>query len=89
MQCIVLQGTHRSARRMRLSLDTYFTLLPVYYLYVLFDEISYQTRFCLQILYPAILFTKLMRFLNCGSFIVDILLPGTMKVNNIVSFPAT
>ena len=46
----------------------------------MFVEISYQARFCLQISYPAIWFTMLMWFFNCGSFIVHALLPGTSKV---------
>ena len=56
--------------------------------YTVFVESSYQSRFCLQISYPAILFTMLMRFLNCGSSIFHILLPGTSKSVHIVSFPA-
>ena len=61
------------------SLDTYFNLSPIYHFYVLFIEISHQASFCLQISYPAILFTVLMGFLNHGSFIVHVLLPGTSK----------
>ena len=60
------------------SLDTYFNLLPIYHLYVLFVKISYQTRFCLQI-YPAILFTMLMGFSTRGSYVLHVLLPGTSK----------
>ena len=52
MQCIVLLETHRSARRMRVILDTYFIPSPIYQLYVKLLEISYQARFCLQISYP-------------------------------------
>ena len=62
------------------SLDTYFNLSPIYHLYVLSVKIAYQTRFCLQISYPAILFT--MGFLNPGSFIVHALRPGTNKQTN-------
>ena len=50
-----------------------FIILP----YVLFVKISYQARFCLQISYHASLFTMLIGFLNCGSFIIRALLPGT------------
>ena len=42
--------------------DTYFNLFPIYQLYVLFVEIPYQARFCLQKSYPAILFTMLIEF---------------------------
>ena len=49
-------------------------------LYVLFVEISHQAQFCLQISHPTILFTMLMGFLNCCSFIIHALLPGTSKV---------
>ena len=69
-ELIVLQGT------CIWSLDTYFNLLPIYHLYVCLFFISYQARVCLQISYPAILFTMLLGFLNCGSFIVRALLPG-------------
>ena len=78
-QCIILPGTHRFARRMRVSLGTYFNSSPTYHLYVLFVEISYHARFCLQIFYPEILFTMLKVFLNRGSFIVHVLLLGTSK----------
>ena len=47
---------------------------------VLFVIFSYKARFCLQMSYPAILFTMLMGFLNRGSFIIHALLPGTSKV---------
>ena len=42
--CIILLGTPRSARGMRLKSDTYmyFTLTSIYHWYVLFVEISYQ-----------------------------------------------
>ena len=62
-----------------LNLDTYFNLSPSYHVYVSFFKISYQGRFCLQISYPAILFTMLKGFLNCRSFIVHILLLGTKR----------
>ena len=78
-QLVVLLGTQRSARCMRLSLDTQFSPSPIYHLYVLFLKISYQARFCLQISHPAILFIMLKGLLDCGSFIVHILLPGTRK----------
>ena len=45
------------------SLDTSFNLLPIYHLHVLYVEISYEERFCLQI-YPAILVTMVMGFLT-------------------------
>ena len=45
----------------------------------IFSEFSYQNRFCLQISHPAILFTMLKGFLNCGRFIFHILLLGTRK----------
>ena len=44
-----------------------------------FVKMSYQSRFCLQISYPAILFTMLIWFSNRGSFIIHALLPGTRK----------
>ena len=50
-----------------------FNPSPIYHLYVLFVEISYQARFCLQILYPEIFFTLLQGILNHGSFIVRII----------------
>ena len=53
----------------------------IYHLYVLFVWISYQARFGLKISYPAIVFTTLViGLLNCGSFIVHILLLGKSKV---------
>ena len=61
------------------SFDTYFNLSPIYNLYVLFVKISYQARFCLQISYHASLFTMLIGFLNCGSFIIHALLPGISR----------
>ena len=63
------------------SLDTYFNLSLINHLYVIFVEslYMYQARFCVQISYPAILFTMLMGFLNLGSFIVHALLLGTSK----------
>ena len=66
---------------MHLNLDTYmyFNSSPIYHLYVLLVEISYQARFCLQILYPEILFTMLKGFWNHGSFIVHVHLLGTRK----------
>ena len=70
---VILPGAHRSARHMRRTFDTCFTLSLIYHLYVLFVWISYQARFGLKISYPAIV-------LNCGSFIVHILLLGTSKV---------
>ena len=72
-QRVVLSGTHRSVRRMRLSLDTYFNSSPIYHAYVLFVEISYQAIVCIQILYPEILFTMLKGFFNHGSVIVHVL----------------
>ena len=57
---VILPGTHHSAGGCVWSLDTYFNPAPIDHLYVLFVEISYQARFCLQISYPAILFTMLM-----------------------------
>ena len=41
--------------------------------------ISYHARFCLQTLYPEILFTMLKGFWNCGSFIGHSLLLRTSK----------
>ena len=70
------------------SLDTYFNLSPLNHLCVLFVEILYQARFCLQISYPAILFTMQMGLLNPGSFIIHALLPGNKQSVHIVSFPA-
>ena len=70
------------------SLDTYFNLSPLNHLYVLLVIISYQARFCLQISYPAILFTMLMGFLNRGSFIIHILLLGTSNAFTLSVFPA-
>ena len=52
----------------------------IYRLYVLFVWNSYQARFGLKISYPAIVFTMVIGLLNCGSFIVHILLLGTSKV---------
>ena len=63
-----------------LGLDTYFNLSPIYnFMLYKFVKISYLFRFCLQISYPAILFTMLMGFLNHGSFIFHALLPVTSK----------
>ena len=77
---IILPGAHRSARHMRRTFDTCFTLSLIYHLYVLFVWISYQARFGLKISYPAIVFTMVIGLLNCGNFIVHILLLGTSKV---------
>ena len=60
MQRIILPGTRRFARYLNLSL--------IYHLYVLFVTISYQARFCLQILYPEILFAMLNGVLSFTSF---------------------
>ena len=62
---------------MRRTFDTCFTISLLYHLYVLFVWISYQARFGLKISYPAIVFTMVLGLLNCGSFIVHILLLGT------------
>ena len=80
-QCIVLSGA------CVWSLDIYFNLSPIYHLYVLFVKISYQARFYLQISYPAILFTMLRGFLNHGSYIIHVLMPGTSKVFTVSAFP--
>ena len=77
---VILPGAHRSARHMRRTFDTCFTLSLSYHLYVLFVWISYQARFGLKISYPAIVFTMVIGLLNCGSFIIHILLLGTSKV---------
>ena len=77
---VILPGAHRSARHMRRTFDTCFTLSLIYHLYVLFVWISYQARFGLKISYPAIVFTMVIGLLTCGSFIVHILLLGTSKV---------
>ena len=77
---VILLGAHRSARHVRRTFDTCFTLSLIYHLYVLFVWISYQARFGLKISYPAIVFTMVIGLLNCGSFIVHILLLGTSKV---------
>ena len=77
---IVLPGTHHSTRCMRLK--SWHQLKhngQFMYNYVLFVQVSYQARFCLQISYPATLFTMLMGFFNRGSFIIHIRLPGTSK----------
>ena len=70
----------------------HFNTSPIYHLYVLFVENSYQARFCLEIYHPAILFTMLLGLLNRGSFIVHIHLPGggggKEQSVHIVSFPA-
>ena len=50
------------------SLVTYFNLLSINHLYVLFVEISYQARLCLQISYPAISVTMLIGFLKSWEF---------------------
>ena len=42
----------------------YFNLSPIYHLCILFVEISYQARFCLQISCPAVLCIMLMGFLK-------------------------
>ena len=77
---VILPGAHRSARHVRRTFDTCFTLSLIYHLYVLFVWISYQARFGLKISYPAIVFTMVIWLLNCGSFIVHILLLRTSKV---------
>ena len=65
------------------SLVTYFNLSLIYHciyhLYVLFVDISYQAKFCLQKSHPAILVTMLTEYFNCGSFIKHALLPETSK----------
>ena len=62
------------------TFDTCFTLSLIYHLYVLFVWISYQARVGLKISYSAIVYTMVIGMLNCGSFIVHILLLGTSKV---------
>ena len=76
--CIVLPGTHPSATAGACVWSLMYIPLPIYHFYVLFVDISYQAWFCLQISYPAILFTMLMGCLN-QSFNVHVLLPGTSK----------
>ena len=49
-------------------------------------RIAYQTRFCLQMSYPAILFTMLMGLSNYRSFIVHALLPRTSKAFALSTF---
>ena len=78
-QRVILPGTHRSARHMRLNLNTYFNSSPICHLYVLLVEIPYQARFCLQISNPDISFAMPKGFLNRGCFIVHVLLLGTSK----------
>ena len=89
IRCLAQQRecTHRFARnsmfcqayvRILLSLDTYFKLSPIYHSYILFVRNLYHARFSLQV-YPAILITMLIGFLNHGSFMVHIHLPGTSK----------
>ena len=77
---VILPGANRSARHMRRTFDTCFTLSLIYHLYVLFVWISYQARYGLKLSYPTIVFTMVIGLLNCGSFIVHILLLGTSKV---------
>ena len=84
----VLPGTHRFARLMRFSLDTYFNSSPIHNLFDLFFKILKQARFCLQRLYPEILFAMLKGFLNHGCVIVNDLLLGTRTRVHTVSFPA-
>ena len=67
------EGTLCSARRIHRSFDTYFNLSPIYHLYVLFVEISYQTRFVFKVISCNFIY-------NANRiFIVYILLPGTSK----------
>ena len=69
-----------SARHMRLK--SWHLLQPITnlsFVYILFVEISYQARFCLQISYPAIVFTMLMGFLNRGNFIIHLWSASALK----------
>ena len=62
-----------------MQLKSWYLLQPITNLsFVCFYLSKFHTKqdFCLQISYPAILFTMLMGFLNCESFIIDALLPG-------------
>ena len=75
---IVLVGTHCSENGHVHKVLTSSSGFCQFIICMLFVEISCQAKFCLQI-YPAILFTMLIGFLNHGSFMVHVLLPGTSK----------
>ena len=81
---VILTGAHRSARHMRRTFDTCFTLSLIYNFYVLFVWISYQARFGLKISYPAIVFTMVIGLLNC----VWEFSAGNKQSLHIVSFSA-
>ena len=75
---VILPGTHCCARHMHWGLDTYFNLSSIFITYMFYlSKFHTKQEFGLQISYPAILFTMLLGILNCGSFIVRALLPGT------------
>ena len=79
---IILPGAHRSARHVRRTFDTCFTLSTRFIICMFYLSKEFHTKQDLvnRISYPAIVFTMVIGLLNCGSFIVHILLLGTRKV---------
>ena len=86
---IILPGAHRSARHMRRTFDTCFTLHVslIYHLYVLFVWISYQARFGLKISYPAIIYNG-NRIVKLWEFYRSHPSAGNKQSLHIVSFSA-
>ena len=80
----VLPGTHRFARLMRFSLDTYFNSSFVWFIRRNFIA----SQILSSKIISWILFAMLKGFLNHGSVIVHDLLLGTSTCIHFVSFPA-
>ena len=86
-QRVILPETRWPARRMRLSSDTHYNPSPInFFIFVFFLKILYQARFCFQISHPAISFTMLKWLLNCGSFLVYVLLLETSEAFTLSGF---
>ena len=85
---VILPGAHRSARHMRRTFDTCFTLSLIYHLYVLFVWISYQARFGLKISYPVIVFYNGNRIVKLWEFYRSHPSAGNKQSLHIVSFSA-
>ena len=86
-QCVLLPGTHRSARCMRLSLDTKFNPSPIYHWYVFSRNfipsqmLSSDIQSC-NFIYSATGILKLWEFYHSHHF------AGNTQSSQIISFPA-
>ena len=70
------------------SLDTYFIWSPIYHLFILFVEISHQTRLCLQITQHAIVFYNANGIFKLLGFCRSRPSAGNEQSVHFVSFPA-